>query len=87
KGKVDYVDVLAADKVSVVVPKGEDKGFESKVELPGQIDAPVQRGQEVGSYVVVKNGQEVMRVKLVAKDDVPRASVLQQMKRVIDSVY
>lgn len=87
KGQSVCVEALASDKVSVVVPKGEDKGFEPRVDLPGYINAPVQKGQEVGAYVVAKNGREVLRVKLVAKEDVPKASILQQIKRVIDSVY
>lgn len=87
KGQVSSVDVLTAEKACVVVPKGEEKGFESQVELPNYISAPVLKGQEVGSYVVTKKGQEVLRVKLVAKEDVPKASIFLQMKRVIDSVY
>ncbi len=87
KGRSDSVEALTADKVSVVVPKGEDNGFESRVELPGHIDAPVQKGQELGWYVIAKNNQEVLRVKLVAAEDIPKASMLQQIKKVIDSVY
>ncbi|OPY59031.1 MAG: D-alanyl-D-alanine carboxypeptidase DacF precursor [Pelotomaculum sp. PtaU1.Bin035] len=87
KGQTDQLEALTAEKVSVVALKGEDKGFESRVELPGHIDAPVRKGQEVGAYVVTKGGQEVMRVKLVAGSDVPKATIFQQMKRVIDSVY
>lgn len=87
KGQSGSVDVLTSERVSVVVPKGEDKGFESRVELPGYINAPVSKGQEVGSYVVTKKGQEVLRVKLVAKDDVPKASIFMQIRRVIDGVF
>lgn len=87
KGQTDKVEVQALEKVSVIVPKGEDKGFESKLELPESINAPVQKGQEVGAYVVSKNGQEVLRVKLVAGADVPKASLGQQMRRFLDSVY
>lgn len=87
KGQTDKVEVQALEKVSVIVPKGEDKGFESKLELPESINAPVQKGQEVGAYVVSKNGQEVLRVKLVAGADVPKASLVQQMRRFLDSVY
>jgi D-alanyl-D-alanine carboxypeptidase (penicillin-binding protein 5/6) len=87
KGQSGSVDVLTSEKASVVVPKGEEKGFESKVELPDYISAPVLKGQEVGCYVVTKKGQEILRVKLVAKEDVPKASIFLQMKRVIDSVY
>lgn len=87
KGQSDSVDVLTSERAAVIVPKGEEKGFESKVELPAYICAPILKGQEVGSYVVTKKDQEVLRVKLVAKDDVPKASIFLQMKRVIDSVY
>jgi D-alanyl-D-alanine carboxypeptidase (penicillin-binding protein 5/6) len=87
KGHSGSVDVLTSEKASVVVPKGEEKGFESRVELPDYISAPVLKGQDLGSYIVSKKGQEVLRVKLIAKDDVPKASIFLQMKRVIDSVY
>jgi D-alanyl-D-alanine carboxypeptidase (penicillin-binding protein 5/6) len=87
KGQSDGVEALTSEKVSVMVPKGEEKGFESSVELPKSINAPVQKGQEVGSYVITKNGQEVLRVKLVAGDNIPKASLLQQMRRIMDSVY
>ncbi|MDD4237808.1 MAG: D-alanyl-D-alanine carboxypeptidase [Desulfotomaculaceae bacterium] len=87
KGQSGSVDVLTSERASVLVAKGEEKGLESKVELPGYINAPILQGQEMGSYVVTKKGQEVLRVKLVAKDDVPKASIFLQMKRVINSVY
>ncbi|NMA52106.1 MAG: D-alanyl-D-alanine carboxypeptidase [Peptococcaceae bacterium] len=87
KGQSDYVDVLTAAKASIVVPRGEEKGFESRIELPKYIEAPVAQDQEVGSYVITKNGQDVLKVKLIAGEDVPKATILQQMHRVLDSVY
>ncbi|MCL6638748.1 MAG: D-alanyl-D-alanine carboxypeptidase [Firmicutes bacterium] len=87
KGQSASVDVITAGKVGVVVPRGEDKGFSTKLELPRQIDAPVRVGQEVGSYVVLKNDQEVLRAKLIAGESVPRATFFTQMKRVMDGVF
>ena len=87
KGQSASVEALAADRVGVVVLRGEDKGIESRVELPNYINAPVHKGQEIGSYVITRNGQESLRVKLLAGADVPKASIIQQMRRVIDSVY
>ncbi|MDD2443728.1 MAG: D-alanyl-D-alanine carboxypeptidase, partial [Desulfotomaculaceae bacterium] len=87
KGQSGSVEALTADSVSVVVPKGEDKGFETKVELPCCLNAPVQKEQEIGAYIVTKDGQEVLRVKLVAKNDISKSSVLQQINKIIDSVY
>jgi len=87
KGQSEYVDVLTAEKATVVVPRGEEKGFETRIELPEYIEAPVAQGQEVGTYVIAKNGQDVLRAKLVAAEDVPKATLLQQMHKVLDSVY
>lgn len=87
KGQAEHVDILAADRVSVVVPKGEEKGFETNMELPDNISAPVQKGQELGKYVVTKGGQEELRVKLVAGADIPKASLGQQIRNILDSVY
>lgn len=87
KGLAQSVDVVTPEKVSVVVPRGEDKGFEARVELPGEIGAPVSKGQEVGKYVVLKDGQEVFQSKLVAGQDVPKTKALEQIKRVIDGIF
>ena len=87
KGQSASVDVVTAERAGVVVPKGEDKGFSAKLELPRQIDAPVHKGQEVGSYVILKNDQEVLRVKLLAKEEVPKAGFLKQIKRVVDGIF
>ncbi len=87
KGQSDQVEILALDKVGVVVPKGEEKGFETNMELPAGVNAPVQKGQEMGEYVVTKNGREVLRVKLVAGDNIPRASLGKQIREILDNVY
>ncbi|RJQ28778.1 MAG: D-alanyl-D-alanine carboxypeptidase [Peptococcaceae bacterium] len=87
KGQMDNVGVLAAERVSVAAPKGEDKGFAHRLELPKQIDAPVKKGQVVGSYVVLKDGQEMRRVDLIAGDDVPKATLFRQIGRVLEQVY
>ncbi|MDF9409049.1 D-alanyl-D-alanine carboxypeptidase [Pelotomaculum isophthalicicum JI] len=87
KGQVDQVEAQTAEKVSVVALKGEEKGFESRVEVPDHLSAPVRKGQVVGAYVVTKGGQEVKRVNLVAGSDVLKATMIQQMKRVIDQVF
>jgi D-alanyl-D-alanine carboxypeptidase (penicillin-binding protein 5/6) len=87
KGQLDNVGVLAAERVSVVVPKGEDKDFTHRLELPKQIDAPVKKGQVVGSYVVLKDGREMRRVNLIAGDDVSKATLFRQIGRVLEQVY
>ncbi|MGB9803502.1 D-alanyl-D-alanine carboxypeptidase family protein [Desulfofundulus sp.] len=87
KGAVDKLDVVTADRVTVVVPKGEDRGFTTHLELPSRVTAPVVKGQQLGYCVVKKDGQEVLRVPLVARYDVKKASLLQQIKKVFTRMY
>ena len=87
KGVDRIVDIITADKVSLVVPKGQDKGFDKKITVPDIINAPIKKGDKVGKYTVTKDGKEVMQVDLVADKTIPRASLLQQMYRVVEEVY
>ncbi|MCS5694737.1 D-alanyl-D-alanine carboxypeptidase family protein [Desulfofundulus thermocisternus] len=82
KGVVDRVDVVAREQVTVVTPKGEDRGLSTHLELPASVTAPVKKGQQLGFCIVKKNGQELLRVPLVARYEVKKASLMQQIKKV-----
>lgn len=87
KGVSNRVDAVTAGRVSVVVPKGEDKGFTTRVELPERVTAPVTKGQPLGYCVVLKNNQEVQRVPLVAGSEVKKASLVQQINKVFTRLH
>ncbi|MBE3589189.1 MAG: D-alanyl-D-alanine carboxypeptidase [Thermoanaerobacteraceae bacterium] len=87
KGVSNRVDAVTAGRVSVVVPKGEDQGFTTRVELPERVTAPVTKGQPLGYCVVLKNNQEVQRVPLVAGSEVKKASLVQQINKVFTRLH
>ncbi|KJS18503.1 MAG: D-Ala-D-Ala carboxypeptidase [Peptococcaceae bacterium BRH_c4b] len=87
KGVERSVNLITAGNVGLVVPKGEEKGFTSRIDVPEQINAPVQKGQEIGNYVVVKNGREVLRVPLVAERSINKASIFTQMNRAFNKFH
>ncbi|MDA8334693.1 MAG: D-alanyl-D-alanine carboxypeptidase [Peptococcaceae bacterium] len=87
KGHRQTVPAVTGDWVTMVVPRGEEKGFESRVELPAAVKAPVRRGSRVGSYTVLKKGREVLRVPLVAAYDVGRAGLGEEIWRTMQRVY
>ncbi|MGO0122883.1 D-alanyl-D-alanine carboxypeptidase family protein [Desulfothermobacter acidiphilus] len=70
RGKEDRVDVLIGREVVVVVPRGHDKGITQEAELPHCLVAPVRRGDRVGYWVVKQDGEEKLRVPLVAASEV-----------------
>ncbi|MFZ5633224.1 MAG: D-alanyl-D-alanine carboxypeptidase family protein [Bacillota bacterium] len=86
KGTLDDVGLKTSDKVLVIVKKGDDKGFEGRIEAPDRVPAPLNKGQKVGDYVVTKNGIEVKRVPLVATTGVPRRSIAQQINKTLRGI-
>lgn len=86
KGTVEDLGLVTRDKVVVVVKKGDDKGYQGRIEAPESIPAPIAKGQEVGQYVVTKNDVEVMRAPLVAGADVSRRSFTQQLNKAVRGV-
>ncbi|GAB6156939.1 serine hydrolase [Desulfotomaculum varum] len=87
KGEVDKVPVITKEPVGLVVPKGQDKSVQGKINLPEMLNAPVQKGQTVGSYVLIKDGREVLKVDLVAGREVKKASPLQLLNDLLNRVY
>lgn len=88
KGVDEKVKVITRDSVSLVVTKGQEKTVQGNIVLPdGVVDAPVEKGQVVGSYVVTKDGREALKVDLVTASEVPKASPLQLLNEMLDRVY
>lgn len=82
KGVQDQVDAIAKEQITVVTPKGEEKEYNYRIEVPERITAPVVKGQQMGSYKAFKNDQMVLEAPLVAGNDVPKAGLLLQIGKV-----
>ncbi|MDO7786437.1 D-alanyl-D-alanine carboxypeptidase family protein [Desulforamulus aquiferis] len=87
KGELETVKIVTTAPVSLVVSKGQEKTVQGTVQLPDKLDAPVKKGQVVGSYIVTKDGKEALKVELVAASDVEKASPLKLLNDMLDRVY
>jgi len=86
KGVDTTVDLIVPHEVCVVVPRGEKEGVDFRVELPSWPAAPLKQDEALGSYVVLHNGKEVLRVDIVPAKDVPEASFVQQFTRMAERI-
>ena len=83
RGVEDRAAAVTKEQVIIVVPRGEEKGFTTSLELPGRIIAPVAKGQKLGSYKVLKNNRQALSVPLVAGGEIPRAGFMRQINKVL----
>lgn len=87
KGAADRVLLVASERVGAAVPKGEAANLQIDIRLPDSIPAPVAKGQPLGQAVIKAGGDEIHRVNLVAAADVPAASLGQQIRKVLVSIF
>ncbi|MFK2824269.1 D-alanyl-D-alanine carboxypeptidase family protein [Bacillus sp. B190/17] len=83
KGDKSAVSLETADKVSILMKKGEKKGgFSKEINVRKNVQAPVKRGEQLGELMIKQDGKVVSKTPLLAKEDVNRASWWQFYKKV-----
>ncbi len=86
KGQVERVAAVPEKRVGVTLPKGQDKNLTTQISVVPLMDAPVQAGKIVGHISILKDGEIIERVNLVAKDNVAKGSWGQEFSKVIQGV-
>ncbi len=75
--EVDSVQLYPAEDVKAVLPTdGDWSALVKTYDIPESVDAPVTKGQEIGTMTLTLNGTEIGTVALVAGADVERNSLL-----------
>ncbi|MBQ1520862.1 MAG: D-alanyl-D-alanine carboxypeptidase, partial [Clostridia bacterium] len=84
----DYVNLVAAEPFTFLMPNDIDSSNVSFVldTLPESIDAPVSKGDPVGSARLVLAGTEIGAVNLVAGDNIARSELLYTLE-LVKSVF
>lgn len=72
---------LGLDKdLFITVPRGQYRNLDASVEKNGRIFAPVTRGQEQGMLQVSLAGKDLLKVPVVALEDVQEGPLLHRLK-------
>jgi D-alanyl-D-alanine carboxypeptidase (penicillin-binding protein 5/6) len=82
KGKKETVDLVASDNVSLLMKKGETmKNIKKEVVTEEKVKAPIKKGDALGTLVIKKDNQVLLKQTIVAKEDVAAASWWELFKR------
>ncbi|MBY0145542.1 D-alanyl-D-alanine carboxypeptidase family protein [Neobacillus niacini] len=75
KGKEKKVEAVTSEPLSLLTKKGEKtEDVKQKISLDKNLDAPINKGDKVGTIKLVKDGKVILESELVAKNDVKEAS-------------
>ena len=85
KGKIEEVEVYGEETFSVIVKRGDDATYETNVEIPDNIKAPLKNGEVVGKVVITKEGNVIKEVNVVVKEDVKHSSYLDSFNKIVEN--
>jgi len=76
KGKVNQVSLIPDGTAVFTVPKGEEQSLSLRKDIPTKVFAPVKKGEKMGGLEVIRQGEVIKKVDLIAQDEVPRARII-----------
>lgn len=79
----DHVQLLASEKYQALVHNEvTSDSVQTIPELPDHVDAPIEKGEEIGYVKLMLEGQEIGRVALVAGENIEQSKALYYMDKV-----
>jgi D-alanyl-D-alanine carboxypeptidase (penicillin-binding protein 5/6) len=84
-GQINTLNAVATQKVSLLVKKGEENKVGKAVTIFDPLQAPIERGSQIGTITVLKDGAEVAEYPLIADRDVLEAGFWTNFIRIVHS--
>ncbi|MEH7741548.1 D-alanyl-D-alanine carboxypeptidase DacF [Bacillus subtilis] len=82
KGKQKFIELTTSEPISILTKKGEDMNdVKKEIKLKDNISAPIQKGQELGTLVLKKDGEVLAESPVAAKEDMKKAGFITFLKR------
>jgi len=86
KAEDNKVSLVAKENLTVLIKKGGNKDFTREVKINENPSIPIKKGTVLGQVEVYQGKKMVGAVDLVNTKDINKASYLQMLQRVIDSM-
>ena len=86
-GESEFVQPVPARECTVLLEKSKAGSVTTRVELCGDVSAPVEKGQRLGQIRVLVDGEQVDTIDLVAAGAVEKLTVGRIFKRFVGSLF
>lgn len=85
KGKMENCDVFASENYVAIVKKGDNLEYETTINLPNNLKAPLKVGDKVGTIKVTKDGTVIKEIDLIVKSDIKHSSYFDTIGKVVEN--
>lgn len=80
KGEISELNLGLENDLYVTIPRGQYKNLDAVMDVSANIEAPVEKGQQLGNVVVTFEGEELVSQPLIALQSVAEGSFFQRTK-------
>lgn len=80
------VPIIERQGVECIIKKGSASRVEYEYTFVEQVEAPVEKGQFLGEYLVTLDGETVFRSDIISNEDVPRMNFLRCLGLVLEEI-
>ena len=87
KGETENLSLGLMEDLHVTIPRGQYKHLDAVMEINQGIEAPVKKGQQLGTVKVMLKGEEIISRPLVALQSVGKGSIWQRTKDQIIQLF
>lgn len=83
RGESPYVEGIIKDKVTLLGGKGITKDVERKVDFY-TLKAPISKGEKIGDITYIKDGVEIAKEDIIAKESVEKIKFITIINKILD---
>ncbi len=87
KGTTITLPVIYEQDASILVQKGQEKNIEQEINLPEEIEAPIEKGQIVGEVIYKQDGKEIARTNLIANETIKKLTFINMLEKVYSTWF
>lgn len=84
-GSTEEVELMLGSGLSMLLKNGQGAGLKMELSLPEEVQAPVQKGDVLGTVRVLLDGQVVAKLNCLAAGDVPRPGFIEGFYRILNN--
>ena len=78
-GEADEIELATGDNLQILTTKTQKNKITTVVDIPDSIEAPIKKGQQIGTMMAVMDGKAVASIPIVATTDVEESGFISRM--------
>ena len=83
KGVTSPINAIVETNCGTIIQKGNDVNIEQNISIDQNLEAPISKGQNIGTIEYILNGETIAKSNLIASDDVSKIGLFSMNQKIL----